>query len=221
MRGLVQIVFGLIVGGIGAAWAGPLWATVSGPAEELLGAYARPAPVGLQIAGGLYVVTGLVTMVASGLSGMMASGRDAKDEQRQLDIFHELLTGATVRMVGIDGVIAPAEMSMVSGVLEKFGQTPVADKTIRSIAEASAKDPERYLNMMRDRAGDITDEQKTHILRACLLVAMADVVLDPAEVEYLNKVAEALNVPAERLDAIKRDLTAVTAKLIGAAAFAA
>jgi len=54
-----------------------------------------------------------------------------------------------------------------------------------------------------------------------LLVAMADVVLDPAEVEYLNKVAEALKVPADRVDTIKQELTAVTAKLIGAAAFAA
>lgn len=221
MRGLVQIVFGLIIGVIGAAWAGPLNGVLDGLAEQYLGQFAAPAPVGLALAGGLYVITGLVTMVLSGVANLTAKGRERKDEQKQLDVFHELLTGATVRMVGADGVIAPAEMSMVTGVLEKFGQTPVAEKTIRSIAEASAKDPERYINLMRQHADDITDEQKTHILRACLLVAMADVVLDPAEIEYLNKVAEALKVPPERLDEIRKELTDVTAKLVGAAAFAA
>jgi uncharacterized tellurite resistance protein B-like protein len=221
MRGLVQIVFGLVIGVIGAVWAGPANSMLAEPSANLLGDFAAAAPLALALAGGLYVVTGLITMVLSGIHNLMARSADKKAEARQLDLFHEILTGATVRMVGADGVIAPAELSMVSGVLEKFGQTPVPAKTITSIAQAAAKEPDRYLNLMSQKADSLTDQQKDHILRACLLVAMADVVLDAAELEYLNRIAQALKVPEERLTAIRDELTNVTSKLVGAAAFAA
>jgi hypothetical protein len=97
----------------------------------------------------------------------------------------------------------------------------VAEKTVRTIAEASAKDPDHYLHRIAHNAGDLTEEQRTHILRACLLVGMADVVLDAAEVEYLQKVSEALKLPQEKIDAVRAELTTVASKLVGAAAFAA
>jgi uncharacterized tellurite resistance protein B-like protein len=224
MRGLVQIVFGLIIGVVGAVWLGPAKAMLQPLTDQtthLLGGQADPVPVALAFAGGLYVLTGAITMVLSGLTNLFSAGAEKKKAAHRLDLFHELLTGATVRMVGADGRIEPAELSMVSGVLEKFGQTPVAEKTIRSIAASFNKDPERYLKMMGDKAGDITDEQKTSILRACLLVSMADVTVDGSEVEYLKNVAQALEVAPERLAKIREELTNVTQKLVGAAAFAA
>jgi len=221
MRGLVQIVFGLVIGVVGAVWAGPAKNMLAETSAQLLGDYAEPVPIALAFAGGLYVVTGVITMVLSGFTDLFASGREKKAAARRLDLFHELLTGAIVRMVGADGQIAPSELSMVSGVLEKFGQTPVAEKTIRSIAQSFVKDPDHYLKMMADRSGGITDEQKAHILRACLLVAMADVTQDPSELEYLRYVAEALEIAPERMAKIRDELSNVTQKLVGAAAFAA
>ena len=221
MRGLVQIVLGLIIGVIGALWAGPARSLLADATAAIPGGFGEALPVGLMIAGGFYLVTGLITMVLSGAADLMAKGRETKEETRKLDLFHELLTGAAVRMVGADGRIADSEMAMVSGVLEKFGQTPVPEKTIRSIAEASAKNPEKYVSMMAEKQGQLREEQKTHILRACLLVAMADVVMDPAELDYLNRVAEALQVAPERLVSIRDELAAVTQRLVGAAAFAA
>ncbi|MGD2133839.1 MAG: TerB family tellurite resistance protein [Maricaulaceae bacterium] len=218
----MQIVFGLVLGVAAAIWIGPANGLLTPLAADAVGeTYANAAPAGLAIAGALYVVTGLITMVLSGISNLFARGASEKEQARQLDTFHDLLTGATVRMVGADGVIAASEMNMVSSVLEKFGQTPIAEKTIRSIAEASAKDPDKYLRLMEHKEHELNPEQKTHILRACLLVAMADVVLDPAELEYLNKVAEALKVPPEKLQQIRDELTNVTQRLVGAAAFAA
>jgi uncharacterized tellurite resistance protein B-like protein len=226
MRGLVQIIFGLILGVIGAVWVGPARNMLADETAKLtatlLGEYAQqPIPVALLLAAGLYVVTGLITMVLSGFGHLFKADVEGRQAAKRLDLFHELLTGATVRMVGADGKIEPAELSMVSGLLEKFGQTPVAEKTIRSIAASFNKDPERYLKMMTDKAGNITDEQKASILRACLLVSMADVTVDVAEVEYLKRVAQALKVAPERLAKIREELTSVTQKLMGAAAFAA
>ncbi len=221
MRGLVQVVFGLILAGLGALWAWPLRSMLAEVSTEYLGGVAAVAPAGLMIAGGLYVLTGLVTMIAAGIGGLFAKGSSRKAAAKQLDLFHELLTGATVRMVGADGKIAPAELSMVTGVLDKFGQTPVPEKTIKSISEASLKDPDRYINLMKSKSSELSDEQKTHILRACLLVAMSDVVTDPKEIAYLNAVAGALQVPTTQLIKISDDLTAVTQKLVSAAAFAA
>ena len=221
MRGLVQIVFGLILAVAAALWLGPADGLIEPVVAGTLGEYAEAAPIALAFAGGLYVVTGVITMILSGISNLFARGADDKVKARQLDLFHDLLTGATVRMVGADGDIAPAEISMVSGVLEKFGQTPVAEKTIRSIAEAAAKNPGKYLGLMAEKESQLAEDQKLRILRACLLVAMADMMLDPAEVEYLNQVAEALKVDPARLQTIRDDLTNVTQKLVGAAAFAA
>ena len=150
MRGLVQIVLGLIIGVIGALWAGPARSLLADATAAIPGGFGEALPVGLMIAGGFYLVTGLITMVLSGAADLMAKGRETKEETRKLDLFHELLTGAAVRMVGADGRIADSEMAMVSGVLETFGQTPVPEKTIRSIAEASAKNPEKYVSLMAE-----------------------------------------------------------------------
>jgi uncharacterized tellurite resistance protein B-like protein len=221
MRGLVQIVFGLVLGVIGAIWAGPAKGMLAAQSTQLLGQYADVVPAGLVLAGGLYVITGVITMILSGIAKLFASGADRKKTAKRLDLFHELLTGATVRMVGVDHAITPAEVSMVSGVLEKFGQTPVPEKTIRSISESFVKDPDRYLNLTAEKSGELTEEQKTHILRACLLVAMSDVAVKEEEVGYLNRVAQALKISADKLIKIRDDMTNVTQKLVNAAAFAA
>jgi uncharacterized tellurite resistance protein B-like protein len=221
MRGLVQIVFGLILGAVGALWAWPLRGMLAEVSTRILGDFAAQAPAGLMIAGGLYVLTGLLTMLFSGIAGIFAKGASKKAAAKQLDLFHELLTGATVRMVGADGQIAPPEMSMVSGVLDKFGQTPVPEKTIKSISEAFVKDPDRYINLMKSKSGELSDDQKSHIVRACLLVAMSDVAMTENELTYLKAVADALKISPQDLDKIKSDLTAVTQKLVSAAAFAA
>jgi uncharacterized tellurite resistance protein B-like protein len=221
VRGIVQVVLGLIIGVIGALWAGPAKSMLADATAAIPGGFGEAVPLALAFAGGLYVVTGVITMVLSGIHNLMSQGAQRKKELKQLGVFHELLTGVAVRMVGADGVIAPAEMTMVSSVLEKFGQSPIAEKTIRSIATAAAKDPEKYLALMADKQGSITDEQKTRILRAGLLVAMADVTVHDAEIEYLQKAAEALKVPPEQLGKIRDELTNVTQKLVGAAAFAA
>ncbi len=220
MRGLVQIVFGLILGVIGAVWAGPAKGLLAEQSARL-GSYADIVPIALIAAGGLYIVTGVITMILSGIAKLFAGGASQKKVAKQLDLFHELLTGAVVRMVGADGVIAPAELSMVSGVLEKFGQTTVPEKTIKSISESFVKDPDRYLTMMAQRSGEVSDDQKTHILRACLLVAMSDVAVKEEEVGYLNRVAQSLKISTDKLVKIRDDMTNVTQKLVNAAAFAA
>jgi uncharacterized tellurite resistance protein B-like protein len=221
MRGLVQIVFGLIIGVIGAVWLGPAKNMLAAQSAQLLGPYAEPAPIALALAGGLYVLTGLITMGLSGFNSLFAAGAARRKAARRLDLFHELLAGATVRMVGTDGKIEPAEMSMVSGVLEKFGQELIPEKTIRSISQSFLKEPDRYLTMMAEKAGELTDEQKAHIIRACMLVAMADVASDASELEYLKHVAQALKIAPERLGKVRDEVTKVTQKLVGVAAFAA
>jgi uncharacterized tellurite resistance protein B-like protein len=221
MRGLVQIVFGVILAAVGGLWIGPLKGPLADVSTRYLGDLATLVPAGLVIAGALYVLTGVLTMIFSGIAGLMSKGTSKRKAAKQLDLFHELLTGATVRMVGADGKIQPAELSMVSGVLEKFGQSPVPEKTIKSISESFVKDPDRYLNLMKSKSGEISDDQKSHIVRACLLVALSDVTMNDSELAYLKAVADALKIPAEQLDKIKSDLTAVTQKLVSAAAFAA
>jgi uncharacterized tellurite resistance protein B-like protein len=221
MRGLVQIVLGLILAVAGAIWAGPAKGVLEEPSARVFGEFAGAVPVGLALAGGLYILTGLLTMVLSAIGGLFAAGAARKDIEKQLSLFHELLAGAIVRMVGADGIIQKSELAMVSGVLEKFGQTPIPEKTIRSISESFIKDPERYLNRMQADASKISDEQKTHILRACILVAMSDVSEDKSELDYLASVAKALDVSEDRLAKIRDELASVAQKLVSAAAFAA
>ncbi len=226
MNGRMQLAVGAILAAIGyGSWTFELpylsqaLSQIPGLAQEWTDPDA--ASGGFILAGLVFALTGVVTMIATRLAGMLNRGRDEAAERQQLDLFHELLTGAAVRMVGADGVVAPSEVAMLQGVLERFGQQPVNEKTIRSIAEASAKDPDHYLGRIHRQADELTEEQRTHILRACLLVGMADVVLDAAEVEYLQKVSEALKLPQEKIDAVRAELTNVASKLVGAAAFAA
>lgn len=215
MSGLVQIIFGVIL-------------VIGGGSLHLSGA--KIAPDGLEwlvpgagLTGATYIVTGLLSMAggAIGKAFTRDDGPDPKALKRQLDKFHELMAGAAVRMVGADGQIGKAEMAMVSGILEKHGQTKIPEGTIASIAQAAHANPDKYVELIVSEGGVLSVEQKEHILRACLLVAMADVVIDPAELDYLKKVADALNLEEARINAIRDELTAVAQKLVGAASFAA
>lgn len=217
MNGRTQVIIGLILGSLGMA----LIVTRAGFLPASLAAYlSEPVRFGMVIAGGFYAVFGVLTAIGAGLSGgdRGAARREEERQRRALSAFEELLVGATVRMVGADGVVAESELAMVQSVLEKYGQSPVDERTIRSIAQASHEDPDRYLNMIRERGEILSTEQKTKILRACLLVAMADVMLDPEELEYLRRVAEALDLPDETVAAVRQELQNVTQQLVGAAA---
>lgn len=219
MNAKVQIIVAVLLAAAGAA----LTFGAADAAPQNIRAYlGEPARYGLFIAAGTFVITALFTAIFGLFAGLgRGEGRERARAQRALDAFHEILTGATVRMVGADGVVSPAEISMVSSVLQKFGQTPVAEETIRSIARAAHANPDRYLNLIKEKSDILTVEQKNHILRGCLLVAMADVMIDPAELEYLRQVADALELPEETIASVRQELENVAQQLVGAAAFAA
>jgi hypothetical protein len=50
---------------------------------------------------------------------------------------------------------------------------------------------------------------------------MSDVAVREEEVGYLNRVAQSLKIPSDKLIKIRDDMTNVTQKLVNAAAFAA
>ncbi len=175
--------------------------------------------MGLYIAAGVYATFAVLTALFNlAFDPSKASQRrDRRAEAEALDAFHEILTGATVRMVGADGVVSDAELTMVRSVLKKFGQRPVGDDTIRSIANAAHADPQRYVELIKEKREIITAEQKSQILRGCLLVAMSDIMVDPAELDYLRLVAEALGLDEGAIRAVQADLQNVAQQLVGVA----
>ena len=216
MSGILQVLIGLIVGGAGAAvWQAPQARTM---VEPYLAANTDAIAFGGVIAGGLWIVFGVLTMIFGAIFGG-GGGRELStgDVRQQLNKFHELMTGLVVRMVGADGRIDPAEMQMVQGILQKHGQTPIPEKTIASIAKSAAEDPTRYLKIVQEESDVLTGEQKEAILRACMLVATADIMLDDGEMQYLHQIGQALALQPEQVEAVRADISNVAQRLMGAA----
>ncbi len=228
--GLVQVVIGAILAAVG--WASltiaPLHAVARQGAAALPGAdgainsVAAGLGFGATIGGGLLVLFGLLGVAVRALSsGDKDPADDPRARERQLEAFHELLAGSVGRMVGIDGQITPSELGMVAGVVEKFGGVRVGEATIKRLSEGGEEGAQRFAEDMKSRGAALTEEQKEHIVRASLLVAMADLTFDETESRFLNQIAASLGMSDAKLAEIRSSVTDVAQKLVGAAAFAA
>ncbi|MCG8442564.1 MAG: hypothetical protein MI723_12220, partial [Caulobacterales bacterium] len=96
MSGALQVVIGVLAAGLG--FAAQLAPAARALIEPQLGEATEAAAFGAIIAGGLWVVFGVLTMIVRGVGGAMGRGEaekaDAGAAQRQLDTFHEILGGA-------------------------------------------------------------------------------------------------------------------------------
>lgn len=173
-------------------------------------------------AGLAFFVLGLVGLVFA-LIGGVTGGRKVRVDnpeqaRRKIETFHRLLGGAAARMASADGAISDAETAMVSGILEKYGQLKFTEKEIRALSTGGVKDADAFLDSVRQARNDLSDEQREQIVRAALLVAMADLRTDEDELAFLKALADALGLSDGELAKIRDGVSSVTQRLVGAAA---
>jgi uncharacterized tellurite resistance protein B-like protein len=164
-------------------------------------------------------VIGLIFAIFAGLLGGARKARAENPEQarRKIETFHRLLGGAAARMAGADGAISDAETAMVGGILEKYGNLRFTEKEIRALSSGGVKESQAFLDSVRQARGDLTGEQREQIVRAALLVAMADLRTDEDELSFLKALADALGLSESELARIRDGVANVTQRLVGAA----
>lgn len=174
--------------------------------------------VGAGLALLLFGVIGMVAGAIAGLSGGRSGAENEKQARRRIETFHRLLGGAAARMAAMDGHVSASENAMVAGILEKYGNLRFTEKEIEALARGGTREAKGYLDSVREARKELTPEQREQIVRAALLVAMADLQTDDSELEFLRALADALGLDEDELKRIRNSVSSVTERLVSAAA---
>ncbi|MCG8442428.1 MAG: TerB family tellurite resistance protein, partial [Caulobacterales bacterium] len=129
--------------------------------------------------------------------------------------------GAVARMAAADGVVKSAEIAMVQGVVDKFAGVSLEPETVRRMAEGGTQRADEFITHIREAGGALSDEQREHVVRAALLVAMSDLEVQEDESRFLADISAAMGLTEEKLAAIRGGVENVAQRLIGVAAVTA
>jgi len=176
---------------------------------------------GLMGAGASFVLFGAIGAVIAAIFGLGKARAPKQDSQketrRKIETFHRILGGGAARMAAADGHISSSEIGMISGILEKYGELRFTEKEIRTLAQGGVKEAQGYLDSVREAKGDLSLEQRRQVIRAALLVAMADLETTQDELAFLRALADALGLSETELNEIRDGVSTVTQRLVGAA----
>lgn len=225
MPGRAMLLIGLVVMGFGVVMD---QTALYDDIQEFLRGFNRFIPVNqlavamaIYGAGGALVFFGLMTIVFRGVGNLFSGKAEEIDLEsvrvRQMEVFHEALSGAVARMAAADGDVTPSEVAMVQGILEKYTGMRLKPEEVQKLAEQGEERTKAYLAKLRKIEGQLEESQKENVVRAAFLVAVSDLNQDEREAKLLNEIADALGLDEERLARVRKSVAELSEKLVGAA----
>lgn len=215
MAGIANMVIG--AGAAAATWAIPKYAPqLMEQLPELLVSRALDNDAGL-IAGGAVAGLGVTQMMFGWIGqGMKALQRGPRTTDEKL--VDQLFVRTTAAMAVADGHASEAEIEMVRAMALRFRGVTVAPARARAAIDAAEKSTRTLLKDLHKEAGAMPEHDKEQIVQGALWISMADLARDPGETKFLVEIAEALQLPPGRLEAMKQSLERAATSLVQAAA---
>jgi uncharacterized tellurite resistance protein B-like protein len=130
--------------------------------------------------------------------------RDAKQKFR-------ILINCLVAMAASDGNLHEKEVDIILVILKKMTGLDISKEKIYD-AYASYQDSNivSVFDILKDTEGDIGDEMKALIIKACYLIMISDSDIAEQETEQLTEIAALLDVKEDRFVRLIKEATQIS-----------
>jgi uncharacterized tellurite resistance protein B-like protein len=134
-------------------------------------------------------------------------GYDPNEEQRRIDAeFHGAIKVVMIHMLLADGVVDESEMAAMGQVLSELtGETPDL-ALLRQQVDSSAVTGRDPIAVAAEVAPMLNAAGREMVMRAAIMVALADGVLASDEERLLGKLANALEISGAHLKGLMMDI---------------
>ena len=125
-------------------------------------------------------------------------GASSTSEEDQDKLYKEVLLMTLARASRSDSNMHPVEIVTIQGIMQRETGQELTEADIRKASRPELYESANLRKYLRSVQGQLNSQNRTTILRALADVIRSDTEISGLEVDYFNRVADALQVtPAE------------------------
>jgi uncharacterized tellurite resistance protein B-like protein len=134
-------------------------------------------------------------------SGFSILGRSSAGEESQDELYKKVLLMTLAGASKADANIHPVEIETIQQIMQRETGQDFEAADIRKASRPDLNESARLRKYLRSVQGRLNDKNKTTILRALVDVIKSDTEINVLEIDFFNRVAEALRItPAEQVE---------------------
>lgn len=125
-------------------------------------------------------------------------GASSTNEEEQDKLYKEVLLMTLARASRSDSNMQPVEIVTIQGIMRRETGQELTEADIRKASRPELYESANLRKYLRSVQGQLNSQNRTTILKALADVIKSDTEISGLEVDYFNRVADALRVtPAE------------------------
>lgn len=125
-------------------------------------------------------------------------GASPPSDEDQNNLFKEVLLMTLARASSSDTNMHPVEIVSIQGIMQRETGQEITEADIRKASRPDLYETANLRKYLRSVQGQLNSSNKSTILQALADVIKSDTQISGLEIDYFNRVADALNVtPAE------------------------
>ena len=138
-----------------------------------------------------------MTMALADLSSVLGIfGGSSPTEEDQDKLYKEVLLMTLARASSADSNMQAVEIKSIQGIMQAETAQEISEADIRKASRPDLYESANLRKYLRSVQGQLDSGNKTKILQALADVIKSDTEISVLEVDYFNRVAEALNATA-------------------------
>ncbi len=127
-------------------------------------------------------------------------GESSPSEEKQKELYREVLLMTLARASSSDANIHPVEIETIQQIMQRETGQELTSADIRKAARSELNQSTYLRKYLRSVQGQLKAEDRSKIVQAVADVIKSDTQINVLEIDYFNRVADALRItPAEPL----------------------
>ncbi len=123
-------------------------------------------------------------------------GASSSNGPNQDELYKEVLLMTLARAASADSNMAAVEILSIQGIMQRETGEEIAEADIRKASRPDLYASANLRKYLRSVQGQLTGTSKCAILQALAEVIKSDTEISGLEIDYFNRIAEALNATA-------------------------
>ena len=129
-----------------------------------------------------------------------ASSHNAEDQE---NLYKEVLLMTLARASSSDANMQPVEILSIQGIMQRETGQEISEADIRKASRPDLYESANLRKYLRSVQGQLDSDSKTTILKSLADVIKSDTEISVLEIDYFNRVADALNATPAELAGLK------------------